>query len=420
MTPSPPVDHHAEVVGPADVLGRYRPGSSSFFASPGGAALLGEGVAAVLPAWATGTDRADRVASLLDDATRSGHPDPVAIGAIPFDEDLPARIVVPAQVLRGRTADLRAALRAQPVDGSGPRQRLTLRPITSHEGFLASVRAAVQELERGDLRKVVLSRALQLTAGSPVDPAALLRNLIRSEPGAYTFAIDLPRAVSRARDGYPARPTRTLVGASPELLLRRRGRVVETFPLAGSAPRSDDPAEDRRRSEALRQSPKDLGEHAVVVEAIGDALAPICRELTLPSRPSLVRTSTMWHLGTAISGRLRDPASSSLQVALALHPTPAICGSPTEAARAAIARLEPYRRDFYTGLVGWTDAAGDGDWAVTIRCAHVEESGVRVYAGAGIMADSDPQSELAETAAKARTLLLAMGIDAEPEFGPCP
>lgn len=400
--------------GPADLLARYRPGSSSFFASPGGTALLGEGVAAVLPAWATGSSRAERVAALLDDARRSGHPDPVAIGALPFDEDLPARLVVPARVRRGSTADLGSPLGATQSIADGG---VSLRPITSHEGFLESVRQAVEELKRGDLRKVVLSRALQLTARAPIDPAVLLRNLIRSEPSAYTFAIDLPRAVSRPQEGYPARPMRTLIGASPELLLRRRGRRVETFPLAGSAPRHPDPREDGRRGDVLLESTKDLGEHAVVVEAIGDALAPLCRTLTLPKVPSLVRTSTMWHLGTEITGELREDLSS-LEVALALHPTPAICGTPTDAARAAIARLEPYRRDFYTGLVGWTDASGDGEWAVTIRCAHVEDSGVRVYAGAGIMADSDPQSELEETAAKARTLLRAMGIDAEPEFKP--
>lgn len=412
MTPASPSATTPTHVGPTDLLARYRPGSSSFFASPGGQALLGEGVAAVLPAWATGASRAERVAALLDDAAHSGHPDAVAIGALPFDEDLPARIVVPAFVRRGPTAQLTGPAGAvRPITAGA----VSLRPVTSHEGFVASVAQAVEELGRGDLRKVVLSRALQLTASAPIDPATLLRNLIRSEPSAYTFAIDLPRAVSRADEGYPARPTRTLLGASPELLLRRRGSRVETSPLAGSAPRHPDPREDERRGRALAESAKDLGEHAVVVEAIGDALGPLCSELSVPAQPSLVRTGTMWHLGTEITGCLRDDLSS-LQVALALHPTPAICGTPTGAAREAIARLEPYRRDFYTGLVGWTDAAGDGEWAVTIRCAHVEESGVRVYAGAGIMADSDPRSELEETAAKARTLLRAMGIDAEPEF----
>ncbi|MDQ8045914.1 MAG: isochorismate synthase [Patulibacter sp.] len=427
-----------------DLLAHYQPGSSSFFASPGGTALLGEGVAAVLPAWATDDSRADRVAGLLDDARRSGHPDPVAIGALPFDEDLPARIVVPARTRRGRTADLiappapvlagdvrtdaasggpadprapRLGTHLRPVDDDGQATAaFSLEPVTAHDVFVRSVERAIEELQRGDLRKVVLSRALQLTAAAEVDPAVLLARLLAGEPSAYAFAIDLSRAMGRARDGYPARATRTLVGASPELLLRRRGARVLTNPLAGSLPRHPDPTEDARRAAALQASAKDLGEHAVVVEAIGDALAPLCAELTLPARPTLVRTSTMWHLGTEISGSLRDPDLTSLHVALALHPTPAICGTPSDAARAAIGRLEPYDRDFYTGLVGWTDAAGDGDWAVTIRCAQVEGRDVRVYAGAGIMADSDPQAELAETAAKAGTLLRAMGIDAEPEF----
>jgi isochorismate synthase len=422
VTMSPLIPTAAPTPAATDLLARYRPGSSSFFASPGGTAILGEGVAAVLPAWATEAGRADRVAGLLDDARRSGHPDPVAIGALPFDEDLPARLVVPARVRRGRTDELAAHGRAtadvsaEAAAGTAAADAVTLTPLTAHDVFLASVAQAVSELRDGRLKKVVLSRALELTASEAVDPTALLRNLIAGEPSAYAFAIDLPRAMSRARDGYPARPTRTLVGASPELLLRRRGTQVFTNPLAGSIPRSDDPTEDARRGGALRESAKDLGEHAVVVEAIGDVLAPLCRQLVLPSVPSLVRTSTMWHLGTSISGELRDPDLTSLHVALALHPTPAICGTPVGAAREAIARLEPYERDFYTGLVGWTEASGDGDWAVTIRCAQVEDRDVRVYAGAGIMADSVPQSELAETAAKARTLLHAMGIDAEPEF----
>lgn len=396
-----------------DQLERYRPGSSSFFASPGGEALLGEGVAAVLPAWATDESRADRVAALLDDARRSGHPAPLAIGALPFDRDLPARMVVPAHVRRGPTAAL--STQAGPAEHRGAPEQMQLTPVTAHAAFVESVEQAVDQLRAGTLRKVVLSRALELTAAAPIDVSGLLRRLVHSEPSAYSFAIDLPRAVGRARDGYPARPTRTLIGASPELLLRRRGRAVSSHPLAGSAPRSVNPAEDRRRGAALRGSAKDLGEHAIVVEAIGDALAPLCSSLTLPRAPELVRTSTMWHLGTPIAGTLRTD-QSALHVALALHPTPAICGVPVSTARTVIAELEPYEREFYTGLVGWMDAAGDGDWAVTIRCAQVEDQRVRLYAGAGIMAESDPRCELAETAAKARTFLRAMGIDTEPEF----
>lgn len=399
--------HGAERAPERNLLERYRPGSSSFFASPGGDALLGEGVAAVLPAWSTGPSRADRAMDLLDDARRSGHPDPVALGALPFDEDLPARIVVPAVVRRGRTSALAAAISARQPAVRGP---VSLLSVTPHAAFVASVAEAVGELTAGPLRKVVLSRALELSAASDVDAAQLLRNLMAGEPASYAFAIDLPRAVSRASDGFPPRATRTLVGASPELLLRRRGAAISTFPLAGSTPRRADRGEDRVAASALLGSAKDAGEHAVVVEAIGDALAPLCRRLTVPARPSLVSTGAMWHLGTAIEGELRSDVSS-LHAALALHPTPAICGTPAPAARATIARLEPYRRDFYTGLVGWTDATGDGDWAVTIRCAQVEGRGVRLYAGAGIMADSDPEAELAETSAKARTFLTAMGID---------
>ncbi len=175
-------------------------------------------------------------------------------------------------------------------------------------------------------------------------------------------------------------------------------------------PRSADLGEDVRRAAALLESPKDLQEHAFVVDAIHAALAPYCRDLVVPERPTLVRTAAMWHLATTITGELIDPAVSALELAVAMHPTPAVCGSPTPLAREAIRGIEPFDRGLYTGMVGWGDADGDGEWVVTLRCAEADERTLRVFAGAGVVAESRPESELAETSAKFRTFLDAAGV----------
>ena len=158
-------------------------------------------------------------------------------------------------------------------------------------------------------------------------------------------------------------------------------------------------------------SAKDRREHAVVAEFVAETLRPFCRRLEVPSGPSLVRTATMWHLSTRVTGELRDPEVSALELACALHPTPAVCGTPTGVARAAISELEPFDRGFYTGALGWGDALGDGEWVVTIRCAEASGSRLRLFAGGGIVVDSVPGEELAETSAKFRTMLRALGVD---------
>lgn len=209
----------------------------------------------------------------------------------------------------------------------------------------------------------------------------------------------------------------TLIGASPELLVARSGQLVTANPLAGSAARSSDPAEDKRRADALLLSAKDRHEHAVVVEAVASALRPYCRKLDVPAEPSVIGTKTMWHLSTKVTGELLEPAASSLELAVAMHPTPAVCGTPTGPARTAIRELESFDRRYFTGMVGWCDAAGDGEWAVTIRCAEIGEDAVTLYAGAGIVEGSDPAAELAETSSKLKTLLLAMGMNPDTASG---
>ncbi|HEX5740540.1 MAG TPA: isochorismate synthase, partial [Pilimelia sp.] len=302
-------------------------------------------------------------------------------------------LMMPEQVRR--SGPLPAALPAPPA---GPVAALRgRRELPSGAAYADGVRAAVARMAEGALSKVVLARAVEVTAAAPVDTPLLLRRLAARDPGGYLFAVDVG-------------DRSTLVGSSPELLVSRRGATVVANPLAGSIPRAADPVEDTRRAQALLASRKDLHEHAVVVDAVRQALAGLCADLEVPAAPGLVRTAAMWHLSTTVRARLADRRVSSLRLAAALHPTPAVCGAPPHAARAVIAAHEPVDRGWFAGLTGWQDGTGDGEWAVTLRCAVVRGDVVRLYAGAGVVAGSDPEAELAETEAKLGTVLTGLGL----------
>jgi isochorismate synthase len=282
---------------------------------------------------------------------------------------------------------------------------VSVEPVPSRAGYARAVAAAVDSLRAGELRKVVLARSLRLTMAAPVDVRTLLANLVSDNASGFTYAVDLPCASGR----------RTLVGATPEMLVSRTGTTVVANPLAGSIPREQDPGADRAAGESLLASAKDRDEHRVVVEAVAEGLRPFCRTLAVPAEPSLVKTTAVWHLSTRIEGELRDPGITSLRLASALHPTPAVCGTPSAAARSTITALEPFDRGFYAGAVGWCDADGDGEWVVGIRCGELTEpvtgpSTMTLYSGAGIMPASVPELEVTETSAKFRTLLRAMGL----------
>ncbi|GAA2213765.1 isochorismate synthase DhbC [Nonomuraea monospora] len=352
----------------ADPLSGYDRAESVLFASPRGT-LLTHGVRGV----ATG--------ELADLAGRVDGP---VAGAVAFDGT--AHLIRPG-----------SETWSPPIQPGGSPLRSAgwwSRRVPAPAEYADAVRQALTELATGRLAKVVLARTVELRSDSPVNLAGLLRPLLGH---GYSFAAPLPGG-------------RTLTGASPELLVSRRGREVVSNPLAGSAARAADRAEDRRRAAALSASAKDLHEHRLVVEAVADALAPYCKNLHVPVIPELTSTETMWHLSSRVTGTLRDPGTCALTLAAALHPTPAVCGTPEPDAREVIGRLEPFDRGFYAGLVGWTDATGDGEWAVAIRCAEVAEHTVRLYAGAGIVEGSDPDAELAETSAKFRTMLRALGV----------
>ncbi|MCQ4117854.1 isochorismate synthase [Rhodococcus tibetensis] len=320
------------------------------------------------------------------------------VGALPFDPAHPAALITPH------------VLRHEPGSWNGkslrvPRIRIGSSLPTEAE-HVARVAAALRELRAPDatLAKVVLARSLMLHADERLHPHALLGRLVAGDRGGNGFSVALGAAGSTWSGKH-------LVGSSPEVLIRRRGDVVSCHPLAGSAPRHNDPESDRRTGEALVVSEKNVREHALVVDALRASLAPLCTELDIPDRPTLTSTPQLWHLGTPVSGRLRDRSVTALDLAVAVHPTPAVCGTPTDAARRLIAELEG-GRGFYAGAVGWTDSEGDGEWMVGIRCAEIDAQGTTIvaHAGGGIVAGSDPDDELAETTTKLGTILTGLGV----------
>jgi menaquinone-specific isochorismate synthase len=198
------------------------------------------------------------------------------------------------------------------------------------------------------------------------------------------------------------------VCASPETLVARHGDVVRSHPLAGTAPRGGDPSTDARLAAGLLASPKDRAEHQVTIDFVHDTLLPWCSFLDEEAEPSIVGVANVQHLGTMVEGRLSDPTPSVLDLVEALHPTPAVAGDPRDDALDLIRKLEPGDRGRYAGPVGWVDGRGNGRWAVGIRSAELSGTEARLWAGVGIVADSDPLLELEETRAKAQAMLGAL------------
>jgi isochorismate synthase len=330
-------------------------------------------------------------------ALRSGDV-PIVLGALAFDINGPASLMVPRSVRRT------AGLPDWPMDPL-PEVRVT-GAVPAPEEHRARVRRAREQLTApgATLQKVVLARALRLAADAPLDARIILRRLVAQDPAAYGYLVDL----SAAGGEYSGM---ALVGASPELLVARDGDRVTCRPFAGSAPRAADPELDSAAGAALAASAKDRHEHQLVIDSMADALRPLCSELTFPPMPELSRTTALWHLSTPISGRLRDISTTAMDLTLALHPTPAVGGVPAGTAADLINELEG-DRGFYAGAVGWCDADGDGRWVVSIRCAQLsaDRRSALAHAGGGIVGESDPDDEVAETTTKFVTILTALGV----------
>lgn len=296
-----------------------------------------------------------------------------------------------AAALLARRAALECELAADvtpgsPVDAELPAFRLEA--LRSPADYRARVAAALREIGAGELEKVVLARAVRL-AGR-FDVPALLAALSAAHPACATFAV--------------ARPEGLLVGASPERLLRRAGPRVEAAALAGSAPRGRSPEEDERLGRELLESKKEQAEHAIVVRGLRDALASCCTRLEVPEAPQLLRLDGIQHLETALAGTLASDLSA-VELAGRLHATPSVAGAPGEAALRWLASHEGLARGWYAGPLGYVAPAGDGELWLALRCALLRGGEALLYAGAGIVAGSQPEAELRETRLKLRALL---------------
>ncbi len=332
---------------------------------------------------------------------------PVAFGSLPFRPDGAADLVVPAVVwgVSGADAwvttigppdhDPAEVVAAHDVAADGPATDPTTVAVTSAQPpawWCDLVARCTADLRRSGpaLSKVVLAREVFADADAPFDRAAILRRLQARFPGCFVFHVD----------GF--------LGASPELLVRRQGSLVRAQPMAGTAPRGADPTADDELAAALLASPTYRHEHQITIDMVYDTLLPWCSYLDYEAEPSIVAVANVQHLATFVEGRLSDPPPSVLELVAALHPTPAVSGWPRDAAVAWIEANEGFDRDRYAGAVGWVDGAGNGAWAVSIRCAEVHGARARLFAGNGIVAGSDPDTELAETEAKLAAVLSAL------------
>jgi menaquinone-specific isochorismate synthase len=327
---------------------------------------------------------------------------PIAVGALPFAEGVEGELIVPSVVI-GRTraglawiTETRADGAARPTPPDARREqkrsvsRAAVRPEELRLHWNRAVRNALDRIDAGELEKVVLAREVLVEGNAGFDRSALLSRLRDANPSSFTFAAG------------------SFVGSTPELLVRRRGGRVVSRPMAGTAGFPRSAAGNERLVGDLLSSPKELGEHRVVVDAVRAALEPVCEEVFARPAPEVVQLSTVAHLATTVGGWLRCPPLSALVLAGRLHPTPAVAGWPRGAALSTISELESFDRGQYAGPVGWIDSRGDGDWAVALRCARLDGSTARLMAGAGIVAGSNPDDEWDETEAKLQTMLRAL------------
>lgn len=388
---------------PVDLIARL-PEASSLAWVRDGEGLVGWGEVARIRV-GPGTDRFARAerelrellaGAEISDAVGVPGSGPVAFGSFTFDPRTGGSVLVVPRIVLGRRGG-RAWLTTI-GDGNG----LTgIQPVSvpadvqwgdgalSPPAWMRAVERAVATVHAQRLRKVVLSRDVRATAAEPMDPRALLHRLTRRFPECYAFSCA------------------GLIGATPELLIRRDGDRVASQVLAGTTRRGNDPGEDDRLGRALLDSAKDVEEHEVAVASVRAALAPRCAELTVDPQPSLLVLANVQHLATSVAGRLAHDASA-LEVAAALHPTAAVCGTPTDEALNLIRQLEGMERGRYAGPVGWLDGRGNGEWGIALRCAELDGMHARLFAGNGIVAGSDPATELAETQAKLRAMQEAL------------
>jgi len=337
----------------------------------------------------------------IDDPLQVPGSGPIAFGSFTFDPDpssqVSSLIVIPRIVLGRRdgrswitvVGDDEPSLPPVSVPAAPTRVDWAAGSRSAQE-WQQSVADVIARIGRGELDKVVLARDIVAEVSADFDPRYLLQRLEDAYPECWTFQVG------------------DLVGATPELLVRRTGDDVLSRVLAGTVKRRGDETEDASLAAALLGSGKDLEEHEYAVHSVARALAAHCTDLDVPDRPHVLRLANVQHLATDVQGKLADNAPA-IALAASLHPTAAVCGTPTERAFATIRELEGMDRGRYAGPVGWFDSRGDGEFGIALRCAQVQPDHLRLYAGCGIVAGSDPDAELAESRAKFLPIRQALG-----------
>ena len=393
------------VPDPGDLLERIpQPDVVAWVHHGAGLAGWGEAVRVTLPA---GDDRFTAGekwlrsvfdAAEVDDRVRVRGSGPVAFGTFTFDASSDGSVLIVPRTVLGRDGRGRAWLTTVTERGEDP----AIWPPPANPGLAAptglswrdgslpgprweqAVAEAVGAIRVGALRKVVLARDVFATADEPIDARVLLRRLAGRYPDCFTFSCD------------------GMIGATPELLVRRAGNQVSALVLGGTLPRGADPAQDEALGEELLASAKNNEEHAYAVDSIREALGPLCQALHVEARPSLLKFPNLQHLGTRVRGVLADGTTprSALALAAAMHPPAAVCGTPPGTALELIRDLEHMDRERYAGPVGWVDANGNGEWGIALRCGQLSGRTARLFAGCGIVAGSEPAAELAETLVK--------------------
>ena len=391
-----------EVDDPGELL-TWLPAGESFAFLRGGDGIVGWGEAARLA-----TDSAGDVQALLggittrDDVGMPGS-GAVAIASLGFDPDVDASVVVVPKVVLGRREGRSwltlvtppgavevPALRRRPVAVASTPPSSVSAALPSEPQWHEVIADAVTALRSGTLQKVVLARAIEVTAQAPLDGRAIAARMATRFPSCFTFLCD------------------GLVGASPELLIRRLGRHAESLVLAGTIRRGSSPEEDAALEHELLTSAKDTEEHRMAAVSVRDVLAAVAVDVVADERPQLLRLANLSHLATHIDAWLPQPAPSALALAALLHPSAAVGGTPKAIALEMISRLEAAPRGRYAAPIGWVDANGDGEFAIALRCAQLSGNVARLWAGGGIVADSDPAAEVAETTVKFDAVLSAL------------
>ncbi|MCW2584872.1 MAG: isochorismate synthase [Frankiales bacterium] len=365
----------------------------------GGEGLVGWGEAARVAL--TGPDRFaqaqawwDRFVAGTDVHDEVGLPGTglVAFGSFAFDGDAASSVLIVPDVVVGHRD---GTWWVTTVGGASPELRVQAAPLPpqqvsfadgarSSTAWMAVVADAVRRIEAGEVDKVVLARDVEALSSTPVDVRWPLQRLAGSYPGCWTFSVD------------------GLLGATPEMLVRLRDGVATSRVLAGTLRRSGDANQDLRQSESLTRSIKDIEEHGYGVRSVADALALHCTAVDVPAAPFVLELPNVMHLASDVTGTVADGATS-LELVASLHPSAAVCGTPTAVALGLIRQLEGLTRGRYAGPVGWLDASGDGEWGIALRCGAVDPDDprrVRLFAGCGIVAGSEPVRELAESTAK--------------------